>query len=1631
MLLVKTQLFLFTLILVETKIYITQTQDGMSIEFFDCIFIGSLPYCVRPPQPFYLFRDNNIRSCENDGRLHRFSNLSASQINRSTILHQWKSSLERVEQYLRYLRDPDQHDGYLCQCVHPQSFGKNCEYRLPVGSTLDQTLQWQIKMKSTYGISMQEYGSIICYNTYRCESGLLCLDWREICDGIQQCMFGDDEKNCDLLEMNECSENEYRCQNGMCIPDEHFLDGDLDCLDWSDEMSFKQDQQCPHKRVSRECDDRICPPNQWSCGDGQCIEDRLAFQKGPDKSECLNMRDQSFMCETHYRRAQWTMPNGRCYSSGSRQYEESSVVNRSDESYCQYLLKCSLSLGQEKGCPCWGGRNCTEYFNRECSLKIIQYPKGGFIAPYVFFFFNGTRPWNTRRYQDWIVINGTIKCRGYPTSIYRIFPFDFQWNLIRIIEELFCQQSTNLPRLETIVNDQYCYHSKNAMNVCNESKICLSSTRLKDGFLDCFNQMDESILINIEKICSDSPHRFRCSENRSTCLNVMTLGDKKDHCENRYDEQWMGNGRQISEMNCNEEKKDQCSLLQQYIQQSWRRNEEMNEISSQLGISFHFYCNTFWNLDSKEDENLFLCQNWWQCFDDQWQCKTGECIEKDWINDGEWDCFDASDEEQFFYQRIQLLQKRNFTFNSINQSRFGICNETHPFPCLFLLSSSSDQQYQCLKLNQLNDEIVDCAGGIDEQKTLLNCDQSSILGHHFKCFSTNTCISYLTHCSPSRCPNGKDDQHWCFRQQRSQNCTGTNDFICFDGQCKKRARCNRIFECLFGEDEYMCDYSSVSKITFVVHRKDKEDSMKTKHHLLGLLSFPIDANITQVEFDSNKTFSSSTNDSSNISPTLTDYVCNRALAISLSNGSIICFCPPQYYGWRCEYHNDRLIVDLHLDLSQSNSNLHTNHRIPLKFVILFLFENQTLMIDQFHHRPTFQLTTIIKKKKIIYFFYSRSSIFLQQRKERYDNQTNILTSHPYSVRIEMYQTKPNEKPLFKAVWIFPIKLDFLPVFRLSKILRFTLETNPCIADHPNEECHRLINDPSQHLFLCKSNFTGANCSVEDQLCLDGYCAPQSLCKPDYRGLLQRNSVPFCLCPSNRFGDQCEIEHDFCQFHSCLNGGICLPTPTPDRFDCSCPDQFYGSRCQWKKPSLSLSLQTNLTSSVIVIQYFTINFVSLDLVLLHQQVQRTFPSSIQYYSQDQLTSPEIVLAKIYSSDLENSWDLYLLSSQINVSSIVGRTSINEDNQCDNVHSNISAIQYHHICINNSDLICFHDNFYLCICNANHSRVECLNYDQTLDQCSYCLSGGRCLKGNPQQLNDFICFCPSCYSGRYCQFNSQSFTFILDQLFFTDLTSPGKQWRLSSIIVASLFSFLLAIPNNLFSFVTLRRKSCLQIGLGHYLLSISLLNQITLGFLTTRLIHFSLIITNPRSYSIIDDILCKFLNYFVICFTRTSYWFSSFVALERVYTVIFLNGQWFKQPHTARRLMALSSILIFFSAAYELIFVRLFVSSESDDRLTMCVLDFSSRRRTTWITIHQTVSILHSILPLFINIGSTITIISIVVKKKMNISMANKCKLFSSIYFSHFHISSVDRTTLTMTSATSKKKYGFSSEFLEIG
>jgi hypothetical protein len=231
----------------NSRILLYNTENITSSERFDCIYVldnvdgdhggssaGKVPYCRR----LNTAEDPQITTneCQNGGQTKYFVDLLKDGIRPFEVL-QWSSSVEKADEYAAIyysnyssLESVDQ-QRFLCRCMHAGVFGKHCEYQSTHESdSFEISHNLQVINRYALLVYHQIFGDILCYTTLSCNWGLLCLDWRDICDGEQQCKDGWDEENCDKLEFNECEEDEYRCNNGMCIPEEYWLDGEYSCI---------------------------------------------------------------------------------------------------------------------------------------------------------------------------------------------------------------------------------------------------------------------------------------------------------------------------------------------------------------------------------------------------------------------------------------------------------------------------------------------------------------------------------------------------------------------------------------------------------------------------------------------------------------------------------------------------------------------------------------------------------------------------------------------------------------------------------------------------------------------------------------------------------------------------------------------------------------------------------------------------------------------------------------------------------------------------------------------------------------------------------------------------------------------------------------------------------------------------------------------------------------------------------------------------------------------------------------------------------------------------------------------------------------------------------------------------------
>jgi hypothetical protein len=176
------------------------TENSPSAQHYDCIYntrskvqsnIQGVKYCRHFNESQPLERDFS-QSCHNNGQLWSFEKLSFLNVSTSDVL-QWSSSLEQTDLYSKYLlnKSLDMTDEYICNCTNPSSFGKFCEYEFYGDrNSFDDAITKQFQPLESYNmkngkiyVGSQLHENRPCYRTWTCDSGLMCLDWRHICDG--------------------------------------------------------------------------------------------------------------------------------------------------------------------------------------------------------------------------------------------------------------------------------------------------------------------------------------------------------------------------------------------------------------------------------------------------------------------------------------------------------------------------------------------------------------------------------------------------------------------------------------------------------------------------------------------------------------------------------------------------------------------------------------------------------------------------------------------------------------------------------------------------------------------------------------------------------------------------------------------------------------------------------------------------------------------------------------------------------------------------------------------------------------------------------------------------------------------------------------------------------------------------------------------------------------------------------------------------------------------------------------------------------------------------------------------------------------------------------------------------------
>ena len=254
--------------------------------------------------------------------------------------------------------------------------------------------------------------------------------------------------------------------------------------------------------------------------------------------------------------------------------------------------------------------------------------------------------------------------------------------------------------------------------------------------------------------------------------------------------------------------------------------------------------------------------------------------------------------------------------------------QLNEYPCLEI----STLNWSCLPLNRAGDQRIDCIGGIDEQYNNSCTNQNHT---RFQCFNSTKCLSSNQLCDGyNDCPFNDDENILCPWLNKSiSKCNLKKRFQCGDGRClSRKEQCNQRASCDDNEDEWFCPYNDEYQLS---EKKILIKNIEIKENTFELTN----AN----HF----------------------WYCNHGLPIySFNKKQIIkCLCSPNFYGQRCEYQSNHLILTYRIDAPQYLENQF------IKFFFYLYNINTTKIIDYEQILHSTLQTDLRPTKYIIHLIY--------------------------------------------------------------------------------------------------------------------------------------------------------------------------------------------------------------------------------------------------------------------------------------------------------------------------------------------------------------------------------------------------------------------------------------------------------------------------------------------------------------------------------------------------------------------------------------------------------------------------------------------------------------------------------------
>ena len=924
---------------------------------------------------------------------------------------------------------------------------------------------------------------------------------------------------------------------------------------------------------------------------------------------------------------------------------------------------------------------------------------------------------------------------------------------------------------------------------------------------------------------------------------------------------------------------------------------------------------------------------------DETNCEEWPCLSQATRCDGAWNRPNGCDEVD-----CPLTLPSSFIARKIAN-----CSP-HEHYCL----QYNNTKMTCLPLYKANDGNIDCLFASDERWSNVE-KQATRNGYNvnlreLKCFRISkfnwiriqqTCNRHID------CSVTADDELMCpWRKQF--RCLST-EFTCKNGTCLVlNRRCDQQIDCSDGEDEWACDFENHIYSSVFNPFTSEEYHLSSSQQVINPEKISVDDH--------------------------TVFFCHRGILLRFNDHEDRCFCPPSYYGLRCQFQSERLT------LSFDSETLITFNQNTIYQLVFYLIDDQ----DNALNRETLIYAPAMHsiKKHLIYLLYP------------HHNRLSFLNK---SLHVDAYIITENTID-FSLSWFYSIQFSSLPVNRVAMRLFFEERyTNRALCKQigcKHGVCHSFANvdRPFCH---CLAGWTGYICDQSSNMkCSQLTCDRNSKC-------VVSHGHAFCLCPLGRTGTQCRVPYNACQNVLCQNNGTCtsLDERTQEHI-CQCQENYFGDKCQYKAALLIVYIPPHF-GFVPVINIHMLHVLSyMPGVLIHRNsyFYKNLPSNSHLVINDehQTFLSMFVFAQTLTDPQSFFGSYYLLSyltdnvTHLNVSIVV-------ENRCLHISERLNStimsfpwlrrVKLYHKFF--KDVKCFYDEVYMCLIVQNQ-LPDCFYYNHDPSNCSsdrqYCENNGRCFQHKRSGQLSFACICPECVTGSFCQYSMVQFVLTLDsmlgEMIKVDQSLAQQSLLIKFVLIFIILLCVVGLISNLSAILTFVNPLVRQCGAGWYLLIFSLVSPTTLVMFTVRfcytLVSQMTIIKNKQ----VLIFNCTIFDFVLSVFVSLCDWLTACIACERSANVVI--GINFNKCFSVRIVKFVVLFLVFFLALTSIHqpFNRALVTDPRNDERFWCVVKY----RYKWLQSYDAaVNLVNSVVPFLINIIAAIILLIIRVRMKQRVNM----------------------------------------------